>query len=170
MALKLKGRIKREHRQACSYSTLITAGWTDKSERRGEGETHREERVWVSAGEVKWRATKGRHITSLHRDLKEVEFWVIKSGDAAWWGWRVTVTAPKKLNAVRMWFHFETTCSLDLISLSRGDLEHVSEITQFTGFVPDWWLFSSLKQKLQTGAKSLGCPWHDVEYLQVYSQ
>lgn len=75
MALELKGRIKSEHRQACSYSSLITAGWTDKSERGGEGETGR-----LSAGEVKLRANKGRHITSLHRDLQEVQFEVIKRG------------------------------------------------------------------------------------------
>lgn len=74
MALKLKGRIKREHRQACSYSMLITAGWTDKSERGGEGETAR---AWVSAGEAK-KGHTSRHITSLHGDLKEVDFWGIK--------------------------------------------------------------------------------------------
>lgn len=55
MALELKGRIKREHRQACSYSMLITAGWTDKSERGGEGEM---ERVRVSAREVKKGSTQ----------------------------------------------------------------------------------------------------------------
>lgn len=35
MALELKGRIKREHGQACSHSTLITAEWRDKSGRGG---------------------------------------------------------------------------------------------------------------------------------------
>lgn len=35
MALKLKGRIRRERGQACSHSTLITAEWRDKSGRGG---------------------------------------------------------------------------------------------------------------------------------------
>lgn len=35
MALKLKGRIKRECGQACSHSTLITAEWRDKSGKGG---------------------------------------------------------------------------------------------------------------------------------------
>lgn len=37
MALELKGRINTEHGQACSYSTLITAEWIDKSEKGGDG-------------------------------------------------------------------------------------------------------------------------------------
>lgn len=45
MALELKGRINREHRQACSYSTLITAEWKDKSEEGEEGERQRAEGV-----------------------------------------------------------------------------------------------------------------------------
>lgn len=35
MALKLKGRIKRERGQACSHSMLITAEWRDKLEKGG---------------------------------------------------------------------------------------------------------------------------------------
>lgn len=41
MALQLKGRINTEHGLACSYSTLITAEWKDKSE-TGEGERVRQ--------------------------------------------------------------------------------------------------------------------------------
>lgn len=44
MALQLKGRINTEHGQACSYSTLITAEWKDKSEKGEGGETERDRR------------------------------------------------------------------------------------------------------------------------------
>lgn len=42
MALQLKGRINTEHGQACSYSTLITAEWKDKSKKGEGGEMERE--------------------------------------------------------------------------------------------------------------------------------
>lgn len=153
MALELKGRIKREHRQARSYSPLITAEWEDKSWCEGEGASRDGGSVWwKSEGKGHWSYhfwiwQHGR-ITSLHRNLREGHCLILKGRHVACWGWRITVTAPREPNQgcqdmASLW-------SLDLVSLSRVDLEHVSEIPEFTGFLPDGWLLSSLKQKLQT--------------------
>lgn len=49
MALQLKGRINTEHGQACSYRTLITAEWEDKSE-KGEGGERQKARETESRG------------------------------------------------------------------------------------------------------------------------
>lgn len=55
MALQLKGRINTEHGQACSYSTLISAEWKDKSGKReggSDGERQKAKRDRVEGGDM----------------------------------------------------------------------------------------------------------------------